>query len=140
MVSAWPQLPRCVIFNFSSFSFLFSSFFSPRFETNTNAAKQWLFNFIVTKVTPAAINSIGWRTFIMFGCFCTAMGVFVLIFLKDTTGRSLEEMDILFGAITPEQRQKDVELAVAEEYKVDPHAQHVDRVEEGEVYKSRDAK
>jgi hypothetical protein len=49
-------------------------------------------------------------------------------------------MDILFGAITPEQRQKDVELAVAEEYKVDPHAQHVDRVEEGEVYKSRDAK
>jgi hypothetical protein len=68
------------------------------------------------------------------------MGVFVLIFLKDTTGRSLEEMDILFGAITPEQRRKDVELAVAEEYKVDPHAQHVDRIEEEQVYKDRDVK
>jgi hypothetical protein len=121
--------------------FFFLPFFlSPRFETNANAAKQWLFNFVVTKVTPAAINSIGWRTFIMFGCFCTAMGVFVLIFLKDTTGRSLEEMDILFGAITPEQRRKDVELAVAEEYKVDPHAQHVDRIEEEQVYKDRDVK
>jgi ubiquitin len=49
-------------------------------------------------------------------------------------------MDILFGAITPEQRRKDVELAVAEEYKADPHAQHVDRVEEDQVYKSRDVR
>ncbi|KAH0373958.1 general substrate transporter, partial [Aureobasidium melanogenum] len=104
------------------------------------SATQWLFNFVVTKVTPAAINSIGWRTFIMFGCFCTAMGVFVLVFLKETTGRSLEEMDILFGAVTPDQRKKDVELAVAEEYKADPHAEHVDRVEEQQVFKDRDAK
>jgi len=68
------------------------------------------------------------------------MGAFVLIFLKDTTGRSLEEMDILFGAVTPEQRRKDVELAVAEEYKADPHAEHVDRVEEEKVFKDRDIK
>jgi len=68
------------------------------------------------------------------------MGAFVLIFLKDTTGRSLEEMDILFGAVTPEQRRKDVELAVAEEYKADPHAEHVDHVEEEKVFKDRDIK
>jgi len=51
-------------------------------------------------------------------------------------------MDILFGAVTPEQRRKDVELAVAEEYKADPHAQHVDRVdiEEEKIYKDRDVK
>ncbi|KAG9517896.1 general substrate transporter, partial [Aureobasidium melanogenum] len=104
------------------------------------SATQWLFNFVVTKVTPAAINSIGWRTFIMFGCFCTAAGLFVLVFLKETTGRSLEEMDILFGAVTPEQRKKDVELAVAEEYKADPHAEHVDRVEKQQVFKDRDVK
>lgn len=78
----------------------------------------------------------------MFGVFCTAMGAFIFVFLKDTTGRSLEEMDILFGAVTPEQRRKDVELAVAEEYKADPHAQHVDRVdiEEEKIYKDRDGK
>lgn len=109
-------------------------------DKNILTRQQWLFNFVVTKVTPAAINSIGWRTFIMFGCFCTAMGVFVLVFLKDTTGRSLEEMDILFGAVTPEQRRKDVELAVAEEYKADPHAEHVDRVEEEKMFKDRDVK
>ena len=68
------------------------------------------------------------------------MGAFVLVFLPDTTGRSLEEMDILFGAVTPEQRRKDVELAVAEEYKADPHAEHVDRVEDEKVYKDRNVK
>lgn len=76
----------------------------------------------------------------MFGCFCTAAGLFVLVFLKETTGRSLEEMDILFGAVTPEQRKKDVELAVAEEYKADPHAEHVDRVEKQQVFKDGDVK
>jgi hypothetical protein len=136
MVWVWLLQLRFVIpFLLSPLS---SSTISKRREVLTQ--QQWLFNFVVTKVTPAAINSIGWRTFIMFGCFCTAMGAFVLIFLKDTTGRSLEEMDILFGAVTPEQRRKDVELAVAEEYKADPHAQHVDRVEEEQVFKDRDVK
>lgn len=128
MALVWLLPPRFVIFDLVEID--------PRILT----LRQWLFNFVVTKVTPAAINSIGWRTFIMFGCFCTAMGAFVLVFLKETTGRSLEEMDILFGAVTPEQRKKDVELAVAEEYKADPHAEHVDRVEEQQVFKDRDVK
>ena len=93
---------------------------------------QWLFNFVITKVTPAAINNIGWRTFIMFGIFCTAMGVFVLFFLKETSGRSLEDTDILFGAVSEEQRRKDVEMAKAEEYKGDGlGGEHVDHLEEG---------
>ncbi|GAB7349949.1 hypothetical protein MBLNU459_g0645t1 [Dothideomycetes sp. NU459] len=79
------------------------------------SATQWLFNFVITKVTPAAINSIGWRTFLMFGIFCTAMGVFAFIFVKETKGLTLEEMDILFGSIDSEQRRRDVEQTLAEE-------------------------
>lgn len=33
------------------------------------AATQWLFNFVITKITPEAVNHIGWRTFLMFGIF-----------------------------------------------------------------------
>lgn len=33
------------------------------------AATQWLFNFVITKVTPEAVNHIGWKTFLMFGIF-----------------------------------------------------------------------
>ncbi|RJE21856.1 Sugar and other transporter [Aspergillus sclerotialis] len=73
------------------------------------AATQWLFNFVITEVTPAAVNNIHWRTFLMFGIFCLAMGVFVLICLKETKGRSLEDMDLLFGAVSEEERQNTVE-------------------------------
>lgn len=60
------------------------------------SATQWLFNFVITYITPAAISNIGWRTFIMFGVFCFAMGVWVFVFVRETKGRSLEEMDVLF--------------------------------------------
>lgn len=76
------------------------------------AATQWLFNFVITEITPRAINSIGWKTFIMFGCFCTGMGVFVTIFLKETKGKTLEEMDLVFGAVDEEVRQADVEATL----------------------------
>ena len=73
------------------------------------AATQWLFNFVITEVTPHAVNHIGWRTFLMFGIFCLSMGVWVFFFIKETKGRSLEDMDILFGTVNEQQRQADVE-------------------------------
>ncbi|KAJ5558209.1 hypothetical protein N7461_002181 [Penicillium sp. DV-2018c] len=76
------------------------------------AATQWLFNFVITEITPRAINKIGWKTFLMFGIFCFAMGVFVVIFFKETKGRTLEEMDLLFGAVDEQQRRADVEYTL----------------------------
>ncbi|RMJ27438.1 Sugar and other transporter [Aspergillus sp. HF37] len=76
------------------------------------ATTQWLFNFIITQITPRAVNNIGWRTFIMFGVFCIAGGTFVLFFLKETKGRSLEDMDLLFGAVTEEERRNAVETTM----------------------------
>ncbi|KAF3390896.1 Quinate permease [Talaromyces pinophilus] len=73
------------------------------------AATQWLFNFVITEITPNAVNHIGWRTFLMFGIFCLAMSVFVTFFVKETKGRSLEDMDILFGSVDEAQRAADVE-------------------------------
>lgn len=45
----------------------------------------------------------------MFGIFCLAMGIFALLFLKETKGRSLEDMDVLFGSVDEVQRHADVE-------------------------------
>ena len=45
------------------------------------------------------------------------MGVFAFFFIKETKGRSLEDMDILFGAVTAEQRAEDVERTLADEQK-----------------------
>ncbi len=73
------------------------------------AATQWLFNFTITEVTPNAINHIKWRTFLMFGIFCMAMGVWVFFFIRETKGKTLEDMDILFGTVNAEQRAIDVD-------------------------------
>jgi sugar porter (SP) family MFS transporter len=77
------------------------------------AATQWLFNFVITEVTPNAVNHIGWRTFMMFGIFISAMGVFVFFFIKETKGKTLEEMDVLFGSVDAQQRAADVEKNLA---------------------------
>ncbi|OCK99696.1 quinate permease [Cenococcum geophilum 1.58] len=79
------------------------------------AATQWLFNFVITKITPEAVNHIKWRTFLMFAIFCLGMCVFAFFFIKETKGRSLEDMDILFGAVNAEQRAEDVERVLASE-------------------------
>lgn len=73
------------------------------------AATQWLFNFVITEITPNAVSHIGWKTFIMFGCFCFGMGVWVFFFVKETKGRSLEDMDIIFGTVDEKQRAADVD-------------------------------
>jgi sugar porter (SP) family MFS transporter len=80
------------------------------------AATQWLFNFVITEVTPNAVNHIGWRTFLMFGIFCLSMGVWVFFFVKETKGRSLEDMDILFGTVNSDQRAADVERVLHKKY------------------------
>jgi hypothetical protein len=56
-------------------------------------ATQWLFNFVFSQATPHAVDNMGWRTFLMFCIFNWAIVVYVFIFIKETTGKSLEEME-----------------------------------------------
>jgi sugar porter (SP) family MFS transporter len=73
------------------------------------AATQWLFNFCITEITPSAINHLGWKTFLMFGIFCMSMGTWAFFFIKETKGKSLEEMDVLFGVVDENTRREHVE-------------------------------
>jgi hypothetical protein len=76
------------------------------------AATQWLFNFCITEITPNAVTAIGWRTFLMFNVFCLAMGVWVFFFVEETKGKTLEDMDVLFGTVDAAQRAVDIEMAL----------------------------
>ncbi|KAI4593177.1 hypothetical protein KJ359_010101 [Pestalotiopsis sp. 9143b] len=96
------------------------------------AATQWLFNFIVTKITPLAINSVGWRTFIMFAVFCLAMGIFVFLFVPETKQCTLEEIDVIFGGVDAETRRRDVEEALGAERK-EADLEQDERVESARV-------
>ncbi|KAL4929765.1 sugar porter family MFS transporter [Aspergillus undulatus] len=57
---------------------------------------QWLFNFVFSQATPHAVDNMGWRTFLMFCIFNWAIVVYVFFFIKETTGKSLEEMEDVF--------------------------------------------
>ncbi|KAI1452038.1 putative MFS sugar transporter [Annulohypoxylon moriforme] len=61
-------------------------------------ATQWLFNFVFSQITPHAINNIGWRTFLMFCIFNWALVVYAWLVIKETKGKSLEEMEAVFGS------------------------------------------
>ncbi|KAJ6471850.1 hypothetical protein DFH09DRAFT_1344074 [Mycena vulgaris] len=68
------------------------------------SASQWLWNFTLTKTTPQMVTALGYKIFLMFGTINIAgMGTFALL-IPETKGRSLEDMDIIFGSVTQEQR------------------------------------
>lgn len=48
----------------------------------------------------------------MFGCFCFGMGTWAFFIVKETKGKALEELDILFSAVSAEQRAQDVEAVL----------------------------
>ncbi|KAF9457606.1 general substrate transporter [Collybia nuda] len=93
------------------------------------SATQWLFNFVVSKVTPDMISDLGYKIFLMFAAVnIGAMGLFSAL-IPETKGRSLEEMDVIFGSITAEQRQADIDkreraLEASEKVEGVPHSDH----------------
>jgi len=60
-------------------------------------ASNWLFNFIVAQVVPELMASINWGLYLIFAAFGVIMGVWVLFILPETKGKSLEEIDRIFG-------------------------------------------
>ena len=63
----------------------------------------------------------------MFGIFCFANSVFVTFFLKETKGRTLEDMDILFGTVDEAQRAADVEQVLNKTHMAQAeHSEHVE--------------
>ncbi|KAH7107187.1 sugar transporter [Auriculariales sp. MPI-PUGE-AT-0066] len=85
------------------------------FPTRTRAfglgfasATQWFFNFIVSWTSLGIVNTLGWKSFMMFGTINLG-GMFVFsFFLPETKGKSLEEMDIIFGSVSKEKRDADI--------------------------------
>ncbi|KAJ7650111.1 general substrate transporter [Roridomyces roridus] len=59
-------------------------------------AVQWLWSFIISKVTPIMLNNIKYGTFLFFGFCCLIMVVWTWFCLPETTGYALEDIGLLF--------------------------------------------
>jgi len=77
----------------------------PEVYTNTSRSRGvglatsvgWLGNFIVGISTPPMIASIGYGTYLFYAAFCLLAGLWAVFLLPETRGRTLEELDGLFG-------------------------------------------
>jgi len=64
--------------------------------TAMSGCTNWLFNFLVAEVTPKAIDSIGWRYYLVYVCTNATAAVFIYFFLPETKNRTLEDVDAFF--------------------------------------------
>ncbi len=101
-------------------SMFFLAFAQARFSSSI------FLDFVLAKVTPTIHSRLGYKMFLMFGSLnIGAMAPFSLYVLRclvlyralltrpnsiipETKGRSLEEMDIIFGAVSAEDRAENI--------------------------------
>ncbi|KAF9730957.1 hypothetical protein PMIN02_012201 [Paraphaeosphaeria minitans] len=60
-------------------------------------ADTWLGSFIIARSTPYMISDLGYGAYFFFASILLLMGVWALLFVPETKGVSLEEMDALFS-------------------------------------------
>ncbi|RAL10712.1 sugar transporter [Aspergillus homomorphus CBS 101889] len=64
--------------------------------SSISTANHWMWNFIITMVTPVALSTIGWRYYIVFAATCACVPLVVLLFFPETMNRDLELIDGVF--------------------------------------------
>ena len=62
-------------------------------------------NFIIGLVTPDMLEKIGYGTYIFFAAFALLAFAFTWFFIPETRGKSLEEMDGVFGDSTAQEEK-----------------------------------
>ncbi|KAI9891618.1 MAG: hypothetical protein M1814_002552 [Vezdaea aestivalis] len=60
-------------------------------------ASNWMSNFIVVQVTPAGLDTLTWRFWIIWAVICAAFVPITYFFYPETANRSLEDIDRFFA-------------------------------------------
>ncbi|KAF4984910.1 hypothetical protein FDECE_16990 [Fusarium decemcellulare] len=76
-------------------------------------ATVWLFNFIVGVATPPMIEDIGFGVYIFFGSWCFLAGVWAFFLVPETKGKTLEQMDEIFGDHAGQEEMEIIKSQVA---------------------------
>lgn len=73
---------------------------SLRMRTRAGAiasATEWISAFIVVQITPSGVQHLGWKFYLIWLVFCGAAIPFIYLCYPETSGATLEEMDIYFA-------------------------------------------
>ncbi|EAU39003.1 conserved hypothetical protein [Aspergillus terreus NIH2624] len=91
---------------FSGANFLYCTEVAPMrlrvIMSSASTANKWLWNFIVVMITPVALNTIGWRYYIVYAVISACIPITVYFFYPETMNRNLEALNGVFrDAPTP---------------------------------------
>ncbi|KAK5789447.1 hypothetical protein VI817_008571 [Penicillium citrinum] len=64
--------------------------------SSASTANKWLWNFVVVMITPVALDTIGWRYYIVYAVISACIPVVVYLFYPETMGRNLEALSQVF--------------------------------------------
>ncbi|KAJ5455038.1 Major facilitator superfamily domaingeneral substrate transporter [Penicillium sp. IBT 31633x] len=74
----------------------------------------WMCNFIIGLVTPDMLESITWGTYIFFAAFCLLALAFTFFCIPETRGKTLEDMDLIFGDTAAHEEKERIKHIEAE--------------------------
>lgn len=57
---------------------------------------QWLFNFVIAKLTPIMLAEVTYGTYLLFGACCVMMLLYAVFCVPETKGVPLESVGLLF--------------------------------------------
>ncbi|KAJ0414078.1 general substrate transporter [Aspergillus carlsbadensis] len=97
----------------------------------------WMCNFIIGLVTPDMLESITWGTYIFFAAFCLLALAFTFFFIPETRGKTLEDMDLIFGDTAAHEEKKRIKrieaqlrgTTIADDELLKPADQHAETVD-----------
>ncbi|TKA24195.1 hypothetical protein B0A50_05959 [Salinomyces thailandicus] len=67
-----------------------------------STCSNWLNNFVIGLITPPLVESTGFGAYVFFAVFCLLSFVWTFFFVPETKGRTLEQMDHVFGDVSSE--------------------------------------
>lgn len=73
----------------------------------------WLCNFIVAIAIPPMMANRGYQTYIFFTVMCLLAVVWAVLLVPETKGKTLEEMDEVFGDVQGQEEQALMRQAMA---------------------------
>ncbi|QRV81910.1 Sugar (and other) transporter [Ceratobasidium sp. AG-Ba] len=65
--------------------------------TSVSTMANWAINVMISQVSPIGLHRLGWKFYLVFICTNIANALIVIFFFPETKGKSLEEMDAVFG-------------------------------------------
>jgi hypothetical protein len=68
--------------------------------TSIGASANWMNNFVIAFIVPPMLARLTWGTYIFFAVWTALGGAFIYFCVPETKGKTLEEMDMVFGSHT----------------------------------------